>query len=201
MGKRIIISAVILASFGSPALAAGDPVAGEQKSQTCAACHGPGGNSMNPVWPSLAGQHAEYLEKQLHDFKSGARKNAQMSPMAAPLSDADIADLAAYYSSGKLEPGVTKPENVEEGQRLYRAGNAAAGLPACMACHGPNGSGNPAAMYPALAGQHGAYTALQLKAYKAEERSNDDKSIMRSVASRLTNKEIETLADYIQGLY
>lgn len=183
------------------ALAAGDPEAGSRKAQICAACHGPDGNSTNPAWPSLAGQHAEYTGKQLHDFRDGRRANPQMSPMAAPLSDQDIADLAAFYSSQKTTLGVVQPENVEPGQKIYRAGDPRSGLPACMACHGPNGTGNPAAAYPALSGQHADYTRLQLKAYKAEERSNDPSGIMRSVASKLTGKDIEAISDYLQGLH
>lgn len=192
---------LMLASLCPPAESAGDPDAGARKSQTCAACHGPDGTSTNPTWPNLAGQHAEYLSKQLHDFRDGRRANSQMSPMAAPLSDEDIADLAAFYSSKVRVLGAVKPENVDGGHRIYRAGDPKTGLPACMACHGPNGTGNPGALYPALGGQHAEYTVLQLKTFKTEERNNDQKSIMRTIASKLTNRDIETIADYLQGLH
>jgi cytochrome c553 len=195
------IGAVLALALSLPVLGAGDPAAGEQKSQVCAACHGPGGQSANPIWPHLAGQHAEYTAKQLHDFKAGRRKNEQMSPMAAPLSEQDIADLAAYFASRRPPSGTATPELVELGERLYRAGNPATGLPACMACHGPNGAGNPAAGYPRVSGQHAEYAAAQLRAFKSEARANDQNSIMRTIAARMTNKEIEAVADYMQGLY
>jgi cytochrome c553 len=196
-----ITGALLAIALALPAHAAGDPAAGEQKSQVCAACHGPGGQSVNPIWPHLAGQHAEYTTKQLQDFKAGKRKNEQMSPMAAPLSDQDIADLAAYFASRKAPSGTATPELVELGERLYRAGNPDTGLPACMACHGPNGAGNPAAQYPRVAGQHAAYAAAQLRAFKSEDRANDQNSVMRAIAARMTNKEIEAVADYMQGLH
>jgi cytochrome c553 len=190
-----------LALTPGAAIAAGDPTAGKQKSQTCAACHGPDGNSVSPVWPSLAGQGAAYLRKQLLDLRSGERRNDQMSPMAANLSDEDIADLAAYYAGLKPKIGAADPALIPAGQRIYRAGDAASGLPACMACHGPTGSGNPAAAYPALGGQHAAYTAAQLKAFKAEQRANDAGAVMRTISSKMTNAEIDAVAGYIQGLH
>ena len=149
----------------------------------------------------LAGQHAEYTVKQLHDFKSGARKDPQMTPMAMPLTDADIVDIAAYYAAQPVKPAYARPESVELGERLYRAGNPRTGLSACMACHGPDGAGNPAAKYPRLAGQHADYTATQLQAYKSETRDNDMNSAMRSVAGKMTNEEIRAVADYVQGLH
>ena len=193
-----LLSALLLLA---PAATAGDPAAGQQKSAICAACHGPDGNSVNPTWPRLAGQHTEYSEKQLHDFRDKHRENAQMSPMAAPLSDADIEDLAAYFSSQAGAPATAPRDQLELGARIYRAGNPRTGLPACMACHGPAGSGNGAAGYPLLAGQHAEYTALQLKAFKAEQRANDKDSVMRTIAGKMTLKEIEAVSGYIQGLH
>jgi cytochrome c553 len=190
---------VLLAA--APAATAGDPAAGQQKSVICAACHAADGNSVNPAWPRLAGQHVEYAEKQLRDFRDKRRENAQMSPMAMALSDADIADLAAYFASQTGGPGVAHPEHLELGQKLYRAGNPRTGLPSCMSCHGPNGSGNGAAGYPAISGQHAEYTALQLKAFKSEQRANDKDSVMRVIAGKMTLKEIEAVSDYIQGLH
>ncbi|MBF8269082.1 MAG: cytochrome c4 [Gammaproteobacteria bacterium] len=189
--------------------AAGDPAAGKDKTAVCVACHGNEGVSITPIWPNLAGQHAEYVRKQLHDFKDEKRKNPQMSPMATPLTDADIEDLSAYYASLNAAAGEAAPtlmvENktisLAEGEALYRAGNPKTGLAACSACHGPNGTGNAAAKYPALSGQHVEYTVATLKAFKAEERANDDKNVMRTIAGKMTNQEIEAVANYIQGLH
>lgn len=193
--------ALIVAMSPVAVLADGDPAAGKQKAQLCTACHGADGNSVNALWPSLAGQGAEYLGKQLQDFRSDARKNDQMSPMAANLSAADIADLAAYFAGQKAKIGAADPDRVEKGQRLYRAGSTNGGLPACMACHGPTGAGNPAAGYPAVRGQHADYTAAQLKAFKSEQRANDNDAVMRSIASKMTNADIRAVASYIQGLH
>jgi cytochrome c553 len=180
---------------------AGDPAKGKTLSQTCAACHSADGNSINPIWPKLAGQHTQYLVKQIQDFKDGKRVNDQMAPMVAALSEQDIADLAAYFSSQKIKHGSAKPELIEAGQKLYRAGDTQAGIPACMACHGPAGAGNPAALYPTIAGQHAAYTATQLKAFKSEERSNDANKVMRTISASMTNAQIEAVSEYIQGLH
>ena len=196
-----ILSAALLFSITINAGATGDITAGKQKAQLCAACHGADGNSSNPMWPSLAGQHAEYIEKQVHDFKNGARENAQMAPMVAPLNDQDIEDIAAYFASQKLAAAQASPEGLEHGEQLYRAGNAETGVAACMACHGPAGNGNPAAKYPSLAGQHADYTAAQLQAFKTGNRSNDMNNAMGSVAGKMTDEEIQAVANYIQGLH
>jgi cytochrome c553 len=197
------LTCLVLVAVLSPNLASatGDPAAGRQKAQTCGACHGADGNSVNPAWPNLAGQGAEYIAKQLMDFRSGARKNDQMSPMAANLSDGDIADLAAFLSGQKPKIGSADPALIDSGQKIWRAGNAANGLPACMACHGPSGAGNPAAAYPALMGQHAPYTATQLKAFKAEQRANDNGAVMRAIAAKMTNADIDAVSAYIQGLH
>ena len=195
-----VTAAVLLACSAPSSLAVGDPAAGQQKSAACGACHGPDGNSNNPMWPMLAGQHVEYAKKQLEDFQAKRRENAQMSPMAAPLSEQDISDVSAYFASQKTRTGTTAPEQMDLGQRLYRAGNAKNGLPACMACHGPNGAGNPAAVYPALHGQHAEYTSAQLKAFKAEQRANDPNGVMRDIAAKMSNAEIDAVSSYIQGL-
>lgn len=178
----------------------GDAGRGEVLASTCAACHGEQGNSTNPVWPKLAGQHADYLLRQLQDFKSGRRDNALMTVPVQALSEQDMADLAVYYSQQPGTTGQSNPQQVALGQRLYRAGNAREGIPACMACHNPAGRGNPHANYPALAGQHAEYTAMQLRYFRAEERSNDDNAVMRNIASRLSNAQIDAVADYVQGL-
>ncbi|RME35819.1 MAG: cytochrome c4 [Gammaproteobacteria bacterium] len=182
-------------------LQAADPQAGKARSALCAACHGADGNSVNPVWPKLAGQHPRYLEKQLRDFRSGKRKNSNMSPMAAPLSDEDIANLAAWFSLQKRSPGAADPALVEQGARIYRGGIPERGVPACTGCHSPTGAGNPEAGYPALSGQHAEYTRIQLEAFRKEERSNDPAGIMRTIASTLKDREIRALASYVSGLH
>lgn len=192
---------IFLALLSLTVFAEGDPVAGKEKSQTCAACHGVDGNSTTPMWPKLAGQHETYIVKQLIDFKSGARENAQMSPMAAPLTDQDIEDLAAYYASQEVKMGKADPAAVELGQKVYRAGNIEAGVPACMACHGPTGRGNPAAGYPSLSGQHAEYTKNQLNAFRQDVRSNDKNEVMRTIVDRMTDDEISTVAEFLQGLH
>ncbi len=196
-----LVCGLVLLSLPLPLVAAGDVQAGKQKAATCIACHGPDGNSGNPTWPNLAGQHAEYIRKQLHDFREGRRKNDQMSPFAAALSDQDIADLAVYYASLTPKIGHAQLQYLEAGARLYRAGDAAKGMAACMACHGPAGTGNPAANYPRINAQHAAYTELQLKAFKAEARANDLNGVMRDIAGRMSNDSIKAVADYLQGLH
>lgn len=193
--------AIAGAVIGSAAHGAGSAEAGQTKSVTCSACHGMDGNSLNPEWPSLAGQHESYLVKALKSFKDGGRQNVLMSGMALPLTDQDILDLAAYFAAQKPKGGVADPALVSTGERLYRGGNKDTGVPACLACHGPTGQGNPAAGWPAIAGQHATYSAAQLTAYRAKERATDgDTQMMRNVATQLTNDEIKAVASYIQGL-
>jgi len=194
----LLMSGVLLS--GS-ALAAGSAESGKAKSVTCSACHGMDGNSLNPEWPSIAGQHESYLIKSLNSFKSGARQNVLMSGMAMPLSDEDIQDLAAYFSAQQPAPSVADPALATAGERLYRGGNQDTGVPACLACHGPTGRGNPAAGWPSIAGQHANYAAAQLKAYRAKERSTDgDTQMMRNVSAQLTDDDIKSVTSYIQGL-
>lgn len=164
----------------------------------CAACHGPDGNSPISINPKLADQHPEYLVKQLNDFKSGKRANAVMSGMAAGLSDDDIKNLAAYFSSKPLGFGQAVSNGAGSlGEKIYRAGNAANGVPACAACHGPNGTGLPA-QFPRLRGQHADYTLAQLKAFRAGERANAP--MMMAIASKMSEAEMAAVADYMQGL-
>lgn len=182
------------------ASAEGDAEAGKARAATCMACHGADGNSANPEWPTLAGQHESYTVAQLNAFKSGKRQNALMSPMAAGLSEQDMADLGAWYASQTAKPGKADPELVATGQRLYRGGNASRGVPACIACHGPTGAGNPLSDYPRVAGQHSAYTYTQLKAYANLERKTDKNQIMRNIADRISDADMRAVASYIQGL-
>jgi cytochrome c553 len=198
-----VLSAVLAACVAAaPGFArAGDAAAGQAKSAACAACHGPDGNSSNPEWPKLAGQGAAYLAKQLREFKAGKRVNAVMQGMAAPLSDEDIADLAAFYAGQKARLGVADPDQVPLGKRLYRGGSTEAGVAACMSCHGPSGGGNPLARFPRLSGQHAAYVAKSLQDYRSGTRDNDPNGMMRGIAERLTDREIKALSEYVAGLH
>lgn len=170
--------------------------------QTCAACHGMDGNSTSSANPSIAGQHAAYVSKQLQKFKSGERKSPIMGPVAAKLSTEDIINLGAYFSEQKTKSRAAKnKELVEIGQKLYRGGNAATGLPACAACHAPNGAGIPS-QYPRLAGQHADYTLAQLKSFRNGERESDKSAvnIMAAVTQKMTDQEMKAVSEYIAGL-
>jgi cytochrome c553 len=201
MSAKLVAALSLVAFLGSaPAFAAGSVEAGQLKSATCGACHGMDGNSLNPEWPNLAGQHAGYIEKQLRAFKSGERKNDLMSPMAMILSDEDMADLAAYFATQKARGGEAEPSKLALGERVYRAGNVQKGLIACAGCHGPKGSGNPLAGYASIQGQHAVYVANQLRAYKSGARATDPNQMMRNVAALLSEEEIDAVASYVQGL-
>ena len=180
----------------------GSAEAGKAKSTTCAACHGADGNSVNAEWPTLAGQHASYIAHQLHAFKDGERSNVTMNPFAATLSDQDILDLAAYFSSQKPTPKGADPALVTLGQQIYRGGVPDRGIAACIACHGPAGHGNPLAAFPRIGGQHAAYVAQTLGAYASGQRRSDTdhNQMMRNVAALLRDDEIKALASYVQGL-
>jgi len=197
----VIAATCALLGFMTTALAAGDAAAGKQKAAACVACHGADGNSANGEWPKLAGQNVKYLVKQLHEFKAGDRANPIMSGMAAPLSDQDMVDLAAYYVNQKVAPGEADPQLVEAGQALYKGGNLTTGVSACMACHGPNGAGIPEGGFPSIAGQHAQYTETQLKAFRSMQRANDPGQMMRNIAMKMTDAEIKAVASYIQGLH
>ena len=200
--KKIILIASLLsvAAFGT-AQAAGDAAAGKAKAAVCGACHGADGNSPAPNFPKIAGQHAGYSAKQLREFKSGVRKDATMVGMVAPLSDADMDDLAAYFAEQKIAAGKAQPEKVALGEQIYRAGNAASGVSACSACHAPNGAGNPQAGFPQLGGQHAMYTATQLKNFRSGARNNDASAMMQNIAAKMTDAEIDAVASYIEGLH
>ena len=197
----VAASAVVAAPPAKPDLAKGQTIA----SKLCAACHGADGNSPTPANPKLAGQAAEYLEKQLHNFKAAQgkkpeRDNAVMAGMVANLSPEDMRNVAAYYASQKPKGGVARSrELVFVGQKLYRGGNAATGLPACAGCHGPNGAGVPA-QYPRLAGQYAEYTAAQLKIFHDGQRANDTNRMMRAIAAKMSDSEMLAVSDYIAGL-
>jgi cytochrome c553 len=184
----------------SAAHAAGEAAKGESKAAQCVACHGPSGNSANPEWPVLAGQHEQYIHKQLQAFKNGARKNPLMTPMAMSLSEEDMADLGAYFSAQKPTGKEADAGKLQLGQRVYRSGDPKTGSPACAACHGPSGAGNPPAAYPALRGQYATYVAAQLRAYRAGTRQTDPNQMMRTIAGAMSDEQIDAVASYVQGL-
>ena len=193
---------VLTSALVTSAFADGDAAAGQTKSSTCVACHGVDGNSTNPEWPNLAGQHAGYVSKQLADFKQGeARSKSLMAPMVAELSPEDMEDLGAYSASQAAAGGVANEDYLSLGEQIYRGGNVDTGLPACMACHGPSGSGVRGAGFPVVAGQHATYTANQLLMFRAGERSNDRNAMMRQIAQRMTEEEIKAVSEYIAGLH
>lgn len=205
--KKLTLAFCIL-TLGSPAASAasanlaGDVAAGKTKSALCAACHGADGNSVNPLWPKLAGQHASVIVQQLKNFQSDARKDPTMSPMAAPLTEQDMLNLAAYFESQKTKIRFASKELLAQGQKIYRGGNKETGVPACMGCHGPKGKGNPAAKYPTVSGQHADYTLKQLKDYKSGARKPKENAIiMRDIALKMSEDEMKAVTNYTQGLY
>lgn len=180
--------------------AKGDPAKGKLiVDQVCAACHGADGNSVASANPSLAGQHPEYIVKQLTEFKSQKRKNPVMLGMATPLSPADMANVAAYFSQQTPKAkGASNKELIEAGKKIYRGGVASKNVPACMACHGPAGAGIPG-QYPRLSSQHGAYTTAQLTAFRVGERANNQ--VMSEIAAKLSDQEIKAVSEYIQAIH
>ena len=208
----LILAVGMLPLFSSVALADGSAEAGAAKAATCVACHGTNGNSTNEQWPSLAGQNAVYVKTQLKYWHDKTRLDSLglMPPMAANLSDQDMDDLAAYFSLQTPTGGEADPSYWEAGQKLYRGGDTARAIPACMACHGPVGRGNPAAGYPALRAQRAVYTIKQLTDYATDQRyTKNDKGesnggpndqIMHTIAKSLTQEDMRNVASYLQGM-
>lgn len=198
----VAIAGVMTASSAlAETTAKGDPAKALQIATTvCVACHNADGNSVVPANPKLAGQVPEYITKQLTEFKAGVRKNPIMFGMAAALSPEDMKNLGAYFAQQKPAPGTATNKNlVAAGQKLYKGGNQASGVPACAACHGPNGAGIPA-QFPRLAGQHAEYVLTQLTNFRTGERDNDAAKMMRTIASRMTDQELKAVSEYISGL-
>jgi len=198
----ITFSLLVATHSWADGLVNGSAEAGKDKAVSCGACHGADGNSVNPTWPSLAGQSATYIVDQLKAFKKGSRSNVLMNAQVLSLSDEDMADVAVYFSEQPAAPrAVADASLVDKGQAIYRGGNKEEGTPACMACHGPNGAGNPAASYPSLSGQYAIYTTAQLKAYASGERKSDGATkVMRDIAKSLDDDDMVAVASYIQGL-
>ncbi|WP_024327703.1 cytochrome c [Thioalkalivibrio sp. AKL19] len=179
---------------------AGDPQRGQELSQSCAACHQADGNSVNPEWPKLAGQHPKYTVKQLQDYKSERRENSLMLGQVANLDEQDMRDLAAYYAEQEITTETADEEVVERGERIYRGGIPSQNVAACIACHGPNGNGNPEAMFPAVAGQHAQYSADQMRYFRSGDRANDNGRMMRNIARNMSDADIEAVSQYMAGL-
>lgn len=201
--KTKLLIAAFCALIGSnvSVMAAGNAAAGKDKSAMCMGCHGADGNSPADAFPSLAGQHAGYIAKQLADFKAGTHRNdATMLGMVAALSKQDMADLGAFYAAQTGKAGMADEKQVELGKAIYRGGNMATGVAACMGCHSPSGAGNPGAKFPSLKGQHAKYTAKQLRDFRNSERKNDAGKMMRNIAIRMTDAEINAVSQYIAGL-
>ncbi len=183
-------------------LVSGDAAAGQTKSVTCSACHGADGNSVNPVWPSIAGQHPTYIVEQLQAYKNGSRSDPLMLGQVMLLNDEDMANLAVYYGEKPAAAkSVSDPTTVDLGARLYRGGDREDSIAACGACHGPTGRGNPAASVPSVKGQYAVYSAAQLRAYASGARTSDGPTrVMRDIASKLSEAEILAVTSYMQGL-
>ncbi|HIC40995.1 Cytochrome c4 [hydrothermal vent metagenome] len=213
MNKLALAFITVLTLASTHTIAAGDAAQGQAKAATCIGCHGVNGNSVVPSFPKLAGQSEAYLLKQLRDFKSGARVDAMMAGMVAPLTDTDMANLSAYYAAQTVTQGVAKKDaNIALGEKIYRGGKKDTGVTACIACHGPQGKGIPSAGFPALSSQHATYVATQLKAFRQDSinaqtgdsqpsRTNDYEGMMINFTKSLTNAEIDAVSEYIAGLH
>lgn len=211
---------VIKAALAEVAVAQpGNAEAGAAKAAVCAACHGLDGNSADPLYPKLAGQHETYSARQLALFKAQIRQNPLMFGMSMTLSAQDMRDVGAWFASQTVVPGLADEARivdrfspyadqrlVDVGQNIFRAGVAARGVPACMSCHGPDGRGNPAAGFPALAGQHSTYSAAALARYRAVAPGDamldvGNMAVMVTIANRLNSEEVAAVASYIEGLH
>lgn len=173
-----------------------------EKAAVCVACHGEKGISVNPEWPNLAGQHGGYLLKQLNDFKAAKTRNfPTMTAIVAGMSEADMAELATYYAELPLAESSTPEKYMKRGEQLYRGGDFSKRITACIACHGPKGTGNAQAGFPVISGQHAPYVILQLKAFRDHKRTNDLNSIMQDISARMSDDDMTAVAYYMQGLY
>ncbi len=209
--KKIAIAAALVAGLTGVVHAAGDADAGKVKAASCVACHGADGNSLaaTPNFPNLAGQSTSYIYKQLTEFKEGKRTDPTMNAMVLPLDDQAMQDVAAFFASQKVKPGEADPALVAAGKAIYKGGIAEIGVPACMACHGPAGKGNPGSGYPQIASQKNVYLEKQLKDFRTAAqnmgstpvgRTNDASKVMRNAVKRMSDPEIKAVASYIQGL-
>jgi cytochrome c553 len=200
--KRLWILAATIsgAVVSNSALLAASVEAGATKAVVCQACHGANGNSTNPQWPSLAGLGADYIAEQLKNFKDSKRNNPVMTPNAMSLSADDMANLGAYFASLPNTGLEADPSYWQAGEKLYRGGDAARAIPACMACHGPTARGNEPAKFPALRGQQSVYLIKQLNDYASGARTTGPNGIMETIAKRLSPDDIRNVASYLQGI-
>ncbi|MDO6562445.1 c-type cytochrome [Amphritea sp. 1_MG-2023] len=198
--NKLLIAILASVSIISVAHAAGDAAAGQGKVAVCGACHGADGNSAVGNFPKLAGQNERYLLKQLQEIKAGDRQVVEMTGLLTNLNDQDLADIAAYFASKNIQIGAAKADLVEAGEKIYRAGVESKGVAACTACHGAQGKGIASAGYPSLGGQHAQYVETQLKNFRVGTRNNDPQAMMSTIAAKLSDKEIQAVASYIQGL-
>lgn len=205
--KKLIIAGIVLFFTGSSmfmagAAIAGDAAAGKTKSAACGGCHGVDGNSPAPNFPKLAGQNEAYIVKQVKDFKANTtRKNEIMFGMVAALSDADAADIGAYFQAQSIKDAAPfDADKAAAGREIYKGGDLQKGIPACQACHGPKGAGTAGIGYPQIGGQYVDYTLAQLTAFKNGSRTNDDKMLMRSIVEKMSDKDMAAVANYIASL-
>ena len=202
--KNSLVTSIILFVPYDLVFAKGDAEAGKQKSSVCVACHNADGNSTAPAWPKIAGQHEGYLIKQIQEIRKGdkgKRPNPAMYAFVEKLTDQDIEDLAAYYTLQKQTPGEAQKSLVDKGRKIYHGGIVSKSIPACAGCHAPNGTGNKLAKYPAISGQHAEYIEMQLKAFRAGQRSNDPSEIMRNISAKMSDEEMKAVSSYLSGLH
>lgn len=201
--RKWLAFVIAIFSFSTSLGARADLKAGQEKAETvCLACHGPKGNSVNPLWPKLAGQHADYMVKQMKAYKVGKdRNNPSMAPMMAPLTEQDMINVASYYSTQKRSIEKASKALFKRGERIYRGGDDKKNISACIACHGPRGMGNAQAGFPSLSGQHAAYIVEELNDYKGGLRKTDLNSIMRDISQKMSKEDMQAVASYISGLH
>lgn len=197
----LAFAATAQANSPAPAAPKGDPKAAQSiVDSVCAGCHSVDGNSAAPANPKLAGLNAEYINKQLQNFKSGERKNAVMSGMVAGLSPQDMLNLAAYFSAQQPKPATSKDQALAlQGKKIFHGGVLGAGVPACASCHGAKGQGIPV-QFPRLAGQHTDYIYSQLNLFRTGARANDAAKMMQTIAAKMTDADMKAVSAYIQGL-
>ena len=200
--NKVLVSLLLTLGITGLAQAAGNAEDAQGKVIVCGACHGADGYSAAPNFPKLAGQGERYLLKQLKDIKSGARPIVEMTGLLDNMSDQDLADISAFYANQQMSVGAADPKLATRGGELSRGGKLEEGMPACIGCHAPNGAGLEAAGFPKLGGQHATYIAKQLMDFREGNRTNDgDSMIMRAIAAKLSNKDMEAVSSYIQGLH
>ena len=200
--KKLILASIALFFLMSGAAMAGNAEAGKTKSAACGGCHGMDGNSPVADFPKIAGQNEAYIVKQVKDFKANTdRQNAIMLGMVAALSDEDAADIGAYYQAQSIKDAAPfDADKAAAGREMYKGGDMQKGIPACQACHGPTGAGTAGIGYPQIGGQYAGYTLAQLKAFKDGTRKNDEKMLMRSIVEKMSDEELDAVANYIASL-